>query len=233
MHHSLRNVYLIPKQLGEYLMRNLTKTVEAADKKKIGILGGTFNPIHNAHLAVAEQVRQQYHLEKVIFLPSGNPPHKDAGEVVDKEHRYAMTLLATNSNPYFYVSRIELEREGPTYTVDTLRQLVMQQSDAYSLYYIIGADTLLDIQTWRNLEEVMQYTEFIVVYRPGIDENKMRAQMQWLSDLYGKQINLAESPCMNISSTDIRQRVGRGQSIRYMVPDEVLNYIKKNKLFQQ
>jgi nicotinate-nucleotide adenylyltransferase len=206
---------------------------DAQRVRKIALMGGTFNPIHNGHLIIAEMVRSQYHMDHVLFLPTGDPPHKSSSVLIENSHRYAMVMLAINKNPYFHVSNMEMERGGTTYTVDTLRELrKIYPPDRYELYYIIGTDTLLELHTWKDFQELFQYTEFIAVNRPGISSESVLDKVHQLEHRYGKKVEITVScPSFEVSSTDIRRRIQEGRSIRYLVPEEVEAYISKNGLY--
>ncbi|MEX0974619.1 MAG: nicotinate-nucleotide adenylyltransferase [Bacillota bacterium] len=197
----------------------------------IGIMGGTFDPIHFGHLRAAEEVLQGFGLERVIFVPSGRPPHKPVEEVTPPEHRCLMTLLATADNPQFEVSRMEIERVGLSYTLDSLRELRKTYSPEKALYFITGLDAILDIGTWQKYSELFDLTDFVAVTRPGYS-------VQALSDLertlgaerFGK-IHPFPVTLLAIASRDIRKRVREGKSIRYLVPDPVDKYIRKEGLY--
>ncbi|WP_010248330.1 nicotinate-nucleotide adenylyltransferase [Acetivibrio cellulolyticus] len=199
--------------------------------KKIGISGGTFNPIHYGHLIVAEMVRDRFGLEKVLFIPSGMPPHKNLSNVASAEHRFNMVQQAVKDNPYFVESRIEVERGGYTYTIDTLKNLSEIYGKSARLYYIIGADVLNDLLTWRNYQDVFNICEFIAVLRPGNDSEGFNKQMEYLRDTFSARIHFIDTPLIEISSTEIRNRIKGGRSIKYLVPDTVEAYIKENKLY--
>lgn len=200
--------------------------------KRIGIMGGTFDPIHFGHLVTAEEARINFELDKVIFVPTGNPPHKKDYEVTEPEHRYLMTALATNSNPFFEVSRIEIERKGYSYTVDTLNQLVEIYGKDTSLFFISGADAVLDILTWKNIKGVLDVCTFIAATRPGYPVKKLKDKLEEIKKLYGKDVYLLEVTAIAISSTEIRRRVKEGRSIKYLVPEGVEEYILKNGLYR-
>lgn len=200
---------------------------------KIAVLGGTFNPIHSGHLIIAEMIREEFDLNKIIFIPSGKPPHKKLEEVTDVEHRYNMVLEAVRGNSRFEVSRIEIERTGYTYTVDTLKELKRLYGENTRLFYLIGADVLFDLLTWRNFEEVFRICEFIVALRPGYKEDDFNRQIQFLSTKYCAKIHTKSVPLIEISSTLIRNKVREGKSIRYLVPEAVESYIVKNGLYQK
>jgi nicotinate-nucleotide adenylyltransferase len=191
-------------------------------------MGGTFDPIHYAHLFIAEEARERFGLDKVLFVPAGQPPHKTNHPVSDAEHRYAMTLLSTASNPFFEVSRIEIDRSGPSYSVDTIRTLKAEHGQDIEIYFIVGSDEALDLPNWHEAESLPQLVRFIAVPRPGFRlddlETKLPAPLFSVVDL------LPLTP-MDISSTEIRARVAVGKSIRYMVTEGVEAYIYKHNLY--
>lgn len=195
-------------------------------------MGGTFDPIHFGHLVTAEEARINFKLDKVVFVPAGNPPHKKNYKVSDAEHRYLMTALAINSNPYFEVSRIEIERSGYTYTVDTLRQFVDIYGRDTSLFFITGADAVLDILTWKDVKDVLSYCNFIAATRPGYPVNRLKEKLAEIKELYGTHVYLLEVTAMAISSTEIRRRIKEGISIKYLIPENVEAYIIKNGLYR-
>lgn len=198
--------------------------------KRLGILGGTFDPIHIGHLATAEAVRCEYQLDTVLFIPSANPPHKQDVEVTDAIHRYRMTELATESNPHFEVSAIEMERKGLSYTINTLQALLKKYGDDTELYFIIGSDALAELHTWENIYGVLELTHFIAASRPGID--KTEEIIASFGELGREKIHRLAIPELEISATDIRHRVAEGRSIRYIVPETVRTYITENALYQ-
>ena len=194
---------------------------------RLGIMGGTFDPIHYGHLFIAEEARVHFRLNSVLFIPNGNPPHKADGEVTAARHRYAMTLIATHSNPAFGCSPIELNRPGPSYTVDTL-DIVREQHPGAELFMITGVDAVAEILTWKRHEEVIQKTKFIAAIRPGFGLDTLKDR---LPRSYLERILLVGSTALGISSTDIRQRIRQGHSIRYLTPDGVVDYIVKHQLY--
>lgn len=198
--------------------------------KRLGILGGTFDPIHIGHLATAEAVRTEYGLDTILFIPSANPPHKQDVEVTDAVHRYAMTALATQSNPHFAVSKIEMERKGLSYTIYTLKELLAIYGANTELYFITGSDALAELHTWENIYGVLELTHFIAASRPGID--KTAEIIDSFGELGRKKIHPLTIPELEISATDIRRRVAQGKSIRYIVPDRVVQYIEENGLYR-
>ena len=199
---------------------------------RVGIMGGTFDPIHYGHLVTAEAARINFGLDEVVFIPTGNPPHKKDYNVTPAEDRYLMTVLAINNNPYFKVSRIEIERPGYTYTVDTLKQLGEEYGPGTSLFFISGADAVFDILTWKDVDEVLNYCTFIAATRPRYPVKKLEEKLKEIKELYGKEVIPLQVPGMDISSTDIRNRVNKGLSIRYLLPEEVRKYIEKSGLYR-
>ena len=195
----------------------------AGRRRRIGIMGGTFDPIHHGHLVAASEVQSHFGLDEVVFVPTGNQPYKRDRDVTLAEHRYLMTVIATASNKRFSVSRVDIEREGTTYTIDTLRYLRLLYPDA-DLYFITGADVLPDILGWKSSEELWKMAHFVGVTRPGhkLDVSKLPPGV----------MTLMEVPAMAISSTDCRERVGRKAPIWYLVPDGVVQYIAKYHLYE-
>ena len=201
---------------------------DAADSRRlrIGIMGGTFDPIHHGHLVAASEVANLFHLDEVIFVPTGQPWQKSEREVSAAEDRYLMTVIATASNPRFSVSRVDIDRPGPTYTIDTLSDLHNIFPTA-ELFFITGADALEKILTWREWEKAFDYATFVGVTRPGYllrDTN--------LPEKYQDRVELVQIPAMAISSTDCRRRAHAGKPVWYLVPDGVVQYISKRGLYQ-
>lgn len=199
-------------------------------KQKIGIMGGTFDPIHIGHLVTAEAVRNEYGLDKVLFIPAANPPHKQNQKVTPAIHRYIMTAMATYSNPYFHVSSIELDRPGPSYTIDTIYELIDKFGPQTEIYFITGADAIQEIPTWDRIEELLGLCQFIAATRPGcvpsVDNIK-----EYFGELGKDRIHRLNTPELEISSTDIRARIKKSYSIKYIVPESVENYIIKEGLY--
>jgi nicotinate-nucleotide adenylyltransferase len=186
-------------------------------------MGGTFDPIHHGHLVAASEVGSRFGLDEVIFVPTGQPWQKTDREVSPAEHRYLMTVIATASNPDFTVSRVDIDRPGPTFTTDTLRDLADERPGA-ELFFITGADALSQILSWKNAEELFRLAYFIGVTRPG---------HTLVGDgLPADRVSLLEVPAMAISSTDCRDRVQRGAPVWYLVPDGVVQYINKHRLYE-
>ncbi len=198
----------------------------------IGVMGGTFDPIHLAHLVTAEAAVEQFGLAKVIFVPAREPPHKRGLVITPAEHRYNMVELAVRSNDRFEVSRAELDRDGPSYTVDTLEELRASYPSGTRLYFITGADAILDIDTWRHPERLFELCTFIAAERPGLSREAVREGLRELERRYGVSILRVNVPAMGISSTDIRQRARSGRSIRYLVPEAVEEYIRRHGLYR-
>jgi len=201
---------------------------------KIGVMGGTFDPIHYGHLVTAGEARWQFGLSLVIFVPNRHPPHKAPGDVSDPEHRYLMTFLATLTNPRFTVSRIEIDRAGPSYAVDTIREL-RRSRPGDEIYYITGADALQQILQgeWRDTEQLLGLCQFIGASRPGyhLDPLGWSSANHRLADHYLRNVHTMEIPAMAISSTDIRARVRNGRPITYLVPEIVEQYIIRHRLY--
>ena len=190
-------------------------------------MGGTFDPIHNGHLVAASEVQSFLDLDEVVFVPTGQPWQKSARTVSAPEHRYLMTVIATASNPHFEVSRVDIERSGKTYTIDTLRDLSAANPDA-ELFFITGADALADIFTWRDAEELFGLAHFVGCTRPGY---VMDADV--LARIPSDKVTMIEIPALAISSTDCRQRAAAGLPVWYLVPDGVVQYIGKHDLYSQ
>lgn len=184
-------------------------------------MGGTFDPIHHGHLVAASEVQQSFDLDEVVFVPTGQPWMKEA--VSTAERRYEMTVIATASNPRFSVSRVDIERGGPTYTIDTLRDVRSERPDA-ELFFISGADAVAQILDWKDIDELWELAHFVAVSRPGHRLSIRGLPVQRVSSL--------EVPALSISSTDCRQRVGRGFPVWYLVPDGVVQYISKHHLYR-
>ncbi len=188
---------------------------------RIGVMGGTFDPIHHGHLVAASEVAQSFDLDEVIFVPTGKPWQKD--DVSASEHRYLMTVIATASNPRFTVSRVDIDRAGPTYTIDTLREL-KKQRPAAELFFITGADAIAQILSWRDHDELWDMAHFVAVSRPG--------HVLSTAGLPTDDVSQLEIPALAISSTDCRDRVEHGNPVWYLVPDGVVQYIAKHHLYR-
>jgi nicotinate-nucleotide adenylyltransferase len=189
-------------------------------------MGGTFDPIHHGHLVAASEVQAWFGLDEVIFVPTGQPYHKAGRSVSPAEHRYLMTVVATASNPRFMVSRVDLDRDGPTYTIDTLTDLAAVHPDA-DLFFITGADALTDILGWRSSDELFALAHFVGCTRPGYSMERST-----LDAMPRERVTLVEIPALAISSTECRERTRRGEPVWYLVPDGVVQYISKHRLYQ-
>lgn len=196
---------------------------------RLGIMGGTFDPIHYGHLVTAEQAREALALDLVLFMPAGVPAFKQGAGVTDAEDRYAMTLLATAANPAFDASRFEIDREGVTYTIDTLRALRAHYPDNVRLFFITGADAILDLLTWHDAASMAELATFIAATRPGYDIEQARARVSASNVPF--DVRYIEIPALAISSTNIRERVSAGKSARYLTSESVIGYIRKNGLY--
>jgi nicotinate-nucleotide adenylyltransferase len=192
--------------------------------RRIGIMGGTFDPIHHGHLVAASEVAERFCLDEVVFVPTGQPWQKGDVGVSPAEDRYLMTVIATAANPRFHVSRVDIERDGPTYTVDTLRDLRQAYGSQAELYFITGADALSRILSWKDADQVFALAHFVGVTRPGFE----------LTDAHlpADTVSLVQVPAMAISSTDCRRRVEAGKPVWYLVPDGVVQYIAKRHLYR-
>lgn len=209
------------------------ETLHLQKASRVGIMGGTFDPIHQGHLVTAEAARSKFKLDKVVFVPSGRPPHKRGQTIVGGESRYLMTVIATSTNPYFEVSRTEIDRQGESYAIDTVRYFKSIMNYDSELFFITGADAILEIVTWKDVEELLESCKFIAATRPGFDLNKLRERLSSkLSEVHLRKIVDINVPAMAISSTDIRARVKKGYPIKYLLPEAVENFIEKNELYQ-
>jgi nicotinate-nucleotide adenylyltransferase len=191
---------------------------------RVGIMGGTFDPIHHGHLVAASEVASLFDLDEVVFVPTGEPWQKTDREVSPAEHRYLMTVIATASNPRFWVSRVDIDRPGPTYTIDTIHDIAAQRPGA-ELYFITGADALSQILSWKDAAEALRLARFVGVTRPGYE----------LSDAHlpTDSVTLLDVPAMAISSSGCRERVAAGRPVWYLVPDGVVQYINKHQLYRR
>ena len=195
-------------------------------RRRVGVMGGTFDPIHHGHLVAASEVQSWFDLDEVVFVPTGQPWQKADREVSPAEDRYLMTVIATAANPRFNVSRVDIDRHGPTYTIDTLRDLAALHPDA-DLYFITGADAMAALLTWRDHDELFELAQFVGVTRPGHEMDDST-----LEGLPADRITIVEIPALAISSTDCRHRVERGEPVWYLVPDGVVQYIGKHELYR-
>lgn len=200
--------------------------------KKIAVMGGTFDPIHYGHLVTAEAVRHQYNIDQVLFVPTGHPPHKLDRSITDAQHRYLMSILATETNPHFFVSRIEIDRQGLTYTIDTIQELKEQYGQETEIYFITGADAFLEIFTWKRAEELLEICNFIAATRPEYPKEDLIDSITKIEKNYRAKFSFIEVPALAISSSEIRTRVNSSEPIKYLLPEAVENYIEKYKLYK-
>ncbi|MFH1963536.1 MAG: nicotinate-nucleotide adenylyltransferase [bacterium] len=191
---------------------------------KIGVLGGTFNPIHNGHLLIAETAKQFYFLQKVVFIPCFMPPHKETGDKDSPEVRYAMTNLAVAEYPDFMVSPIEIERKGKSYSRDTIQEIKIKYGSGTSIYFIAGTDTIAELNIWKDIDELLSLCRFIAVSRPGYSLN--------IPEKYEEKIDIINITGMDISSSEIRKRLSNHESICGLVPECVEKYIYEYGLYQ-
>jgi nicotinate-nucleotide adenylyltransferase len=204
------------------------------DRARIGILGGTFDPVHYAHLAIAEEVYCALHLTGVLFVPAGQPPHKIGEQLTPVEHRVAMLELAIRPNPHFSFSLVDVEREGPSYTVDTLRLLRSELGPDADLYFVIGGDSLRDLPTWYDPAGILDQATIVALMRPGYAEVEAeRAMLFARLPALEQRLIVLEGPRMDLSSTELRRRVATGRPIKYQTPDEVEDYIRRHRLYQK
>ncbi len=190
--------------------------------KRIAILGGTFNPIHVGHLTIAEMVREEFGLDKVIFVPCDLPPHKNSKGVITARERLQMIRLAIKDNPYFEASDFEIKRGGKSYSIDTVRFFKDQYPKGTKIFFIIGGDHLATLHTWKRIEEVIRIVSFVAVYRPGFQEKESKIRV--------KSIVI---PGVHTSSSHIRERIRRGKSVKYLVPENVIRYIEKKNIYNK
>jgi nicotinate-nucleotide adenylyltransferase len=199
-------------------------------RRRLGVMGGTFDPIHNGHLVAASEVADLFGLDEVVFVPTGRPWQKARSHVTAAEDRYLMTVIATASNPRFSVSRVDIDRAGPTYTNDTLEDLRAQNPDS-DLYFITGADALASILSWQNWEELFGLAKFIGVSRPGYELDGQHIAAA-IDQLPADALTLVEVPALAISSSECRSRAANARPIWYLVPDGVVQYVNKRGLYR-
>lgn len=195
----------------------------------VAVIGGTFDPIHYAHLLIAEDVRRRFGLTQVCFMPAGAPPHKPGERISPAEDRYIMALLATAGDPHFTVSRLEIDRPGPSYSIDTIRRLRAEAGEDGRVYWVIGADAALELLTWRQPDAILAEATVVVAPRPGFDLGRLE---ETLGTERASKLTVIEAPLANISSTMIRAMVRAGESIRYLTPPAVVDYISKRGLYR-
>lgn len=201
---------------------------------RVGVMGGTFDPLHLGHLYCAENARSCCDLTQVLFVPANRSPFKPESKQASATDRWTMVELAIAGNPAFAASRVELDRGGPSYTVDTLRSLAADYAAAgraVELCLIIGADSLLNLGSWREPAEILRLASIAVVPRPGTADALVKAAAAQLTAIHGARVTVCDGPALDISSTDLRQRIAAGRSIRYLVPDAVATYIADRGLY--
>lgn len=199
--------------------------------KKIAIVGGTFNPIHYGHLVTGEMVYHDFNVDKVIFMPTGDPAHKEVN--THNKHRFAMTSMAIADNDKFEISALEIDREGKTYTIDTIEELKKYCDKEVIIYFVMGADSIYHLHKWKEYEKLLTMCEFIGVTRPNYDKCEMEILVNELNEKYNAKINFLEIPALDISSSDLRKKVEEGISIRYLLPDNVEKYISEFSLYKK
>ncbi|MGB3905038.1 MAG: nicotinate-nucleotide adenylyltransferase [Anaerolineae bacterium] len=199
--------------------------------QRIGVIGGTFDPIHYGHLAAAEEARVRMNLERVLFVVAGVPPHKLDEEVTPVEHRLAIVSLAIASNPHFEISRVDVDRPGPSYTVDTISILRKQWGQETEVYFIMGLDSLAELPTWHHPQRLIQLCRLLAVKRPGFETDmaELEASVPGISS----RVEIIDMPEVDISSSDLQQRVRDGLPIKYQVPEEVERYIMAHELYRR
>ena len=217
-----------------------------AQKKRIGLFGGTFNPIHSGHLRGAEEIREAFRLQEVIFIPAAIPPHKGTKEVIEAKHRFEMVRLATATNPYFSTTDIELLRPEKSYSIDTIRYFSERHLEAF--FFILGRDAFVEIETWKEFQHLFSLCNFIVMTRPGSQKEALSSSLlpEALAPLFrydqevkgwihtsGHIVYFKEITVLDISSTKIRELIEKGESVRYLTPSEVEAYIRKNRLYKK
>ncbi|MCC5911570.1 MAG: nicotinate-nucleotide adenylyltransferase [Clostridiaceae bacterium] len=199
--------------------------------KKYGIMGGTFDPIHLGHLFIAETALREVQLDKIIFVPTGTPPHKYHRLITDGYHRLVMTSMAINSNEKFYLSDIEINRSGDSYTIDTIKYMLKQHKEPTEFHFIIGSDAFVEIETWKNYIELFHLIKFVVTTRAGYDNEELNDKINYLKETYSAEVIKMSIPNLEISSSDLRNRIKEERSIKYMVTEDVERYIQKNYLY--
>lgn len=195
-------------------------------------MGGTFDPIHYGHLMLAQNALDTFMLDEILFVPSGTPWLKESTKVLSKNKRVSMTGMAIEDNPDFALSTIEIDREGNSYSYETVEELKKEQPDT-DFYFIMGADSLLEIERWKHPDRLMADCTLLVAVRDDCDKEGLKKQIAYLTDKYQADIRILPANRMDISSTRIRQMIQEGKSVRYMLPDQVIRFIQKNHLYQQ
>jgi len=215
--------------------------------KRVGVFGGTFDPPHLGHLILAEEIREAFSLSEMYFMPCNEPPHKDREDLTDAKHRFAMVVAATLHNPAFVASPIEVNRAGKSYSIDTIRELQESIGDEAQIVFVTGLDAFIEIETWKDYEDFLDLCHVVVVSRPGHGFEELAKLPEWIVDRVLRdeaddspaelpeeewRVLLSDAVHIDISSTDIRERIARGASIRYMVPSEVERYVRSHGLYR-
>lgn len=200
--------------------------------KKIGIMGGTFDPIHYGHLILAQSALDTFGLDDILFIPSGTPWLKESTKVLSKNKRVSMTGIAIEDNPRFALSTIEIDREGNSYSYETVNELKRIDPDA-AYYFIMGADSLLKLESWKCPDLLMKECTILAAVRDDCDQTGLQKQIDYLTEKYGADIEILPSPRIDISSTQIREMIAGGKSVRYMMPDNVITFIRRNHLYER
>jgi len=221
------------------------KIKKEGSEKRIGLFGGTFNPIHQGHLRGAEEIREAFHLEEVIFIPSSIPPHKLTEKIIEAKHRLEMVRLATSNNPHFSTSDVELLRAGKSYSIDTIRYFLGSRQKA--VYFILGGDAFVEIEAWKEFQNLFSICHFIVMTRSGFEKDTLSPKLPkclvphfryfprkkaWIHTS-GHHLYFKEISFLDISSTKIRKLIQKGESVRYLIPAEVEGYIQKHRLYRK
>lgn len=204
----------------------------SCQNKKVGIMGGTFDPIHYGHLILAQNALDTFSLDEILFVPSGTPWLKESTKVLSKNKRVSMTGMAIEDNPDFALSTIEIDREGNSYSYETVEELKRMQPKT-DFYFIMGADSLLEIERWKHPDRLMAECTLLVAVRDDCDREGLEKQIIYLTDKYQADIRILPANRIDISSTKIRRMIREGKSVRYMLPDQVIRFIQKNHLYQQ
>lgn len=200
--------------------------------KRVGIMGGTFDPVHYGHLLLAQAAIEAEQLDEVLFIPSGTPWLKDSSQVLNKKTRVSMTGIAIEDNPKFALSTIEIDREGNSYSYETL-EILREKHPTTCYYFILGADSLMEIEKWKHPDRLMKSCTLLTAVRDDCDMEALEKQIAYLKDKYEASVEILPAKRIDISSTDIRQKIREGKSIRYMLPDKIMEYIERNHIYKE
>lgn len=200
--------------------------------KRVGIMGGTFDPIHYGHLLLAQAAIEAEELDEVLFIPSGTPWLKDSSQVLNKKTRVSMTGIAIEDNPKFALSTIEIDREGNSYSYETL-EILREKNPATCYYFILGADSLMEIEKWKHPDRLMKSCTLLTAVRDDCDMIALEKQISYLKEKYDASVEILPTKRIDISSTDIRQKIREGKSVRYLLPDQVMEFIEKNHIYKE